>query len=157
MTQAVRSAIRSYTARARRLSSAVIQRRTLQPRDVPIERDWGGPIDRTPTSLPILGRLGGREHLLYGVGWSGNGVGPSHLGGRMLASLALGTQDEWSTNGLIDRDPDPFPPEPVRFLGARLVREAVIRKERSELAGRPPRRLAVRVAALAPAGLEDKA
>ena len=41
--------------------------------------------------------------------------------------------------GLIDRPPDPFPPEPVRFLGAQLVREAVIRKERSELAGREPR------------------
>jgi putative aminophosphonate oxidoreductase len=124
--------------------------------DVPIEHDWGGPIDRTPTSVPILGHLGGREHLFYGVGWSGNGVGPSRIGGRMLASLALGVQDGWSANGLIDRAPDSFPPEPVRFLGARLVREAVIRKERSELAGRPPRPLAVRVAALAPAGLEDK-
>lgn len=124
--------------------------------DVPIEHDWGGPIDRTPTSLPILGHLGGREHLLYGVGWSGNGVGPSFVGGRILASLTLGTRDEWSANGLVDRAPDPFPPEPVRFLGARLVREAVIRKERSELAGRTPRRLAVRMAGLAPAGLEDK-
>jgi putative aminophosphonate oxidoreductase len=124
--------------------------------DVPIEHDWGGPIDRTPTSVPILGRLGGREHLIYGVGWSGNGVGPSHIGGRMLASLALGVQDEWSVNGLIDRAPDSFPPEPIRFLGAHLVREAVIRKERSELAGHTPKPLAVRVAALAPAGLEDK-
>ncbi|HWK28392.1 MAG TPA: FAD-binding oxidoreductase [Solirubrobacter sp.] len=124
--------------------------------DVGIEHDWGGPIDRTPTSVPILGHLGGREHIVYGVGWSGNGVGPSFVGGRMLASLALGERDEWSVNGLIDRAPDSFPPEPVRFLGARLVREAVIRKERSELAGRPPRALAVRVAALAPAGLEDK-
>jgi glycine/D-amino acid oxidase-like deaminating enzyme len=102
--------------------------------DVPIEHDWGGPIDRTPTSVPILG----------------------HLGGRMLASLALGVRDEWSVNGLIDRAADPFPPEPIRFLGAQVVREAVIRKERSELAGRPPRPLAVRVAALAPSGLEDK-
>jgi putative aminophosphonate oxidoreductase len=124
--------------------------------DVPIEHDWGGPIDRTPTSVPILGHLGGREHIVYGVGWSGNGVGPSFVGGRMLASLALGVRDEWSLNGLIDRAPDPFPPEPVRFIGAQLVREAVIRKERSELAGRAPRSLAVRVAALAPAGLEDK-
>ena len=40
--------------------------------------------------LPIFGRLGGREHLLYGVGWSGNGVGPSVLGGKILATLALG-------------------------------------------------------------------
>jgi glycine/D-amino acid oxidase-like deaminating enzyme len=124
--------------------------------DVPIEHYWGGPIDRTPTSVPILGHLGGREHLIYGVGWSGNGVGPSHIGGRMLASLALGVQDEWSVNGLIDRAPDSFPPEPIRFLGAHLVREAVIRKERSELAGHTPKPLAVRVAALAPAGLEDK-
>jgi glycine/D-amino acid oxidase-like deaminating enzyme len=123
---------------------------------VAIEHDWGGPIDRTPKSVPILGHLGGREHLVYGVGWSGNGVGPSYVGGRMLSSLALGVRDEWSVNGLIDRAPDSFPPEPVRFLGARFVREAVIRKERSELAGRTPRRLAVRVAALAPAGLEDK-
>ena len=93
---------------------------------------------------------------MYGVGWSGNGVGPSFVGGRMLASLALGERDEWSVNGLIDRTRDSFPREPVRFIGAQLVREAVIRKERSELAGRPPRQLAVRVAALAPAGLEDK-
>lgn len=124
--------------------------------DVPITHDWGGPIDRTPTSVPILGHLGGREHLLYGVGWSGNGVGPSFVGGRMLASLALGVQDEWSANGLIDRTPDSFPPEPIRFIGAHIVREAVIRKERSELAGVSPRPLAVRVASLAPAGLEDK-
>jgi putative aminophosphonate oxidoreductase len=124
--------------------------------DVPIAHDWGGPIDRTPTSIPILGHLGGREHLLYGVGWSGNGVGPSFLGGRILASLALGARDEWSQSNLVDRAPDPFPPEPARFIGARLVREAVIRKERSELAGRSPRRLAVEVAKLAPAGLEDK-
>jgi putative aminophosphonate oxidoreductase len=122
--------------------------------DVPIEHDWGGPIDRTPTSIPILGHLA--PDVVYGVGWSGNGVGPSFLGGRMLAGLALETDDEWSGNGLIDRAADPFPPEPVRFIGARLVREAVIRKERSELAGRAPRKLAVRVAALAPAGLEDK-
>jgi putative aminophosphonate oxidoreductase len=124
--------------------------------DVPLEHDWGGPIDRTPTSLPILGHLGGREHLLYGVGWSGNGVGPSFVGGRILASLALGVRDEWSVNRLVDRAADPFPREPVRFLGARLVREAVIRKERCELAGRAPRRLAVAMAGLAPAGLEDK-
>jgi hypothetical protein len=88
--------------------------------------------------------------------WSGNGVGPSFLGGRILAGLALAARDEWTATALVDRPPDPFPPEPVRFLGARLVREAVIRKERSELAGRTPRRLAVKLADLAPAGLEDK-
>jgi putative aminophosphonate oxidoreductase len=124
--------------------------------DVPIEQDWGGPIDRTPNSVPILGHLGGREHIVYGVGWSGNGVAPSVIGGHVLAGLALGADDEWTRLPLVDRRHDRFPPEPARYLGGRLVREAVIRKERAEANGREPKRLAVRVAKLAPAGLEDK-
>ena len=124
--------------------------------DVPIEYDWGGPIDRTPISVPILGHLGGREHILYGVGWSGNGVGPSVVGGRILASLALGRDDEWSATPLVNRRHDHFPPEPVRFLGAKIVRAAVVRKERAEAAGERPRGLDDRLAGLAPAGLEDK-
>ena len=124
--------------------------------DVPIEHHWGGPIDRTPNSLPIFGHLGGREHILYGVGWSGNGVGPSVLGGKILSSLALGVEDEWSTTPLVDGVQGRFPPEPARFVGAQIVRQAVIRKERAEATGRKPRPLAVHVAKLAPAGLEDK-
>jgi len=124
--------------------------------DVPIDTCWGGPVDRTPNSVPLLGRLGGREHIVYGVGWSGNGVAPSVIGGRVLAGLALGRDDEWTRLPLVDRRHDHFPPDPVRFVAGRLVREAVIRKERAELRGRTPKRLAVRMAALAPAGLEDK-
>ena len=125
-------------------------------RDVPIEQHWGGPIDRTPTSLPILGHLGGRRHIVYGVGWSGNGVAPSVIGGRILAALTLGADDEWTRTPLVDRPHQRFPPEPIRFLGGRLVREAVIRKERTEAHGGTPRAAAQRLAKLAPAGLEDK-
>lgn len=124
--------------------------------DVPIEHDWGGPIDRTPNSVPILGHLGGREHIVYGVGWSGNGVGPSLLGSRVLTSLALELDDEWARTPLVDGRRKRFPPEPLRYVGGRLVRAAVIRKEASEKAGRPPGALTVRISQLAPAGLEDK-
>ncbi len=124
--------------------------------DVEIDQDWGGPIDRTPSSVPILGHLGGRDHILYGVGWSGNGVGPSVVGSRILASLALGIDDEWSRTPLVDRPHEAFPPEPIRWLGGRIVRGAVIRKEAAERGGRRPSALAVGLAKLAPAGLEDK-
>jgi glycine/D-amino acid oxidase-like deaminating enzyme len=124
--------------------------------DVAIEYDWGGPIDRTANSVPILGHLGGRGHILYGVGWSGNGVGPSLVGSRILASLALDIDDEWHRTKLVDRPHRRFPPEPLRYLGGQLVRRAVIRKEAAERAGRPPGRLAVQLSQLAPAGLEDK-
>lgn len=125
-------------------------------RDVAVVSDWAGPIDRTPNSLPIFGRLHGEANIHYGVGWSGNGVGPSTVGGRILASLALGREDEWSGCGLVTGRAGSFPPEPIRFLGAHVVREAIVRKERAEALERRPAKLAVAMANLAPTGLEDK-
>ncbi len=121
---------------------------------VAIAEHWSGPIDRSPSGIPLLGRLGGRGHIFYGVGWSGNGVGPSRLGGKILASLARGRADEWSRCGLVDTPhPGALPPEPIRFVGAHVVRDAVVRNERAQRAGRAPGRLDVLLAGLAPAGI----
>ncbi len=137
---------------------ADLRRRYPMLADVPITHDWCGPIDRTLDGLPIIGRLGGHDHIFCGLGWSGNGVGPSVLAGRVLGSLALGKDDEWSHNPLVDRTIGRFPPEPIRFAGAHVVREAVLRKELAEAHGKKPHRLAVQLAKLAPAGgVEDKA
>jgi putative aminophosphonate oxidoreductase len=122
-------------------------------RDVRITHSWNGPIDRSSTSLPFFGQLDGRGDLLYGTGYSGNGVGPSLLGGRILASLALGTDDEWSATPLARGPVGRFPPEPVRYAGGLVVRAAVARKERAEDADRRPDPLTTRLAGLAPAGL----
>ena len=129
--------------------------RSLYPQfaDVPVASSWTGPIDRSVTSLPFFGRLGGREDVLYGVGYSGNGVGPALLGGRILASLALGVSDEWSESPLARGPVSRFPPEPARFVGGHVVRAAVARKERTEDAGRKPDRVTRALASLAPAGL----
>lgn len=94
--------------------------------------------------------------FFYGIGWSGNGVGPSRLGGRILASMALERDNEWSQCSLVDRVYKPFPPEPFRYLGGRLVRLAVIRKEQAEMSGHDATVLNRWLATLAPAGLEDK-
>jgi glycine/D-amino acid oxidase-like deaminating enzyme len=125
--------------------------------DVPVTHDWSGPIDRTRNSLPLLGRFERAPHVVYGVGWSGNGVGPSVVGGKVLASLALDRDDEWSAHPLVGRMAGRFPPEPIRFVGAHVVRGAVARKERAEIAGRRPSRIDVALSRLAPAGVEDKA
>ncbi len=125
-------------------------------KDVPVTHDWCGPIDRTPNSLPLLGRLPKQENVIYGVGWSGNGVGPSVLGGKILASLALDKNDYWSNFPLIGKSVGLFPPEPIRYIGAHIVRSAVASKERKEIEDKKPSFLSVKLAALAPAGLEDK-
>ena len=124
--------------------------------DVPIERRWSGPIDRTYDSLPLLGRLPDAPHIAYGIGWSGNGVNPSRIGGRILAGLALERRERWTENGLVGRAARRFPPEPFRYVGGAWVRRAMFRKDRCELAGREPSRLDKALASLAPSGLEDK-
>jgi putative aminophosphonate oxidoreductase len=121
-----------------------------------ITHQWSGPIDKTMSGIPIFGRLGGNERVVYGVGFSGNGVGPSRVGGKILRSLALGLRDEWSECPLVEQRFERFPPEPLCYLAASIVRGAVVRKETAELRGKRARATDVRLAALAPAGLEDK-
>jgi glycine/D-amino acid oxidase-like deaminating enzyme len=102
-----------------------------------VEHAWGGPIDVSADHLPFFGTARGRIH--YGAGYSGNGVGPSWLGGQILASLALGANDEWSRLPLVGRDIRPLPPEPIRRLGGGIVRAAILSCEASEELGRRPR------------------
>jgi glycine/D-amino acid oxidase-like deaminating enzyme len=113
---------------------------------------WGGPIDRTVDGVPLFGRLPGKVPIVYGVGYSGNGVAPSVTAAKILASSALGRDDEWSGCGLNRGVAGRFPPEPARYLGAFVVRAAVRRKEGREDDGRGVGPITRRVAALAPQG-----
>jgi glycine/D-amino acid oxidase-like deaminating enzyme len=138
------------------LTEADLRRTYPLLNDVAVTHSWSGPIDRTYDSLPVFNHLNGCDNIHYGIGWSGNGVGPSRIGGRILASLALGRKDQWSGCALVGRRCKAFPPEPVRFIGGSMVRNAVIRKERAEIGGYKANRLDVLMAGFAPAGLEDK-
>jgi glycine/D-amino acid oxidase-like deaminating enzyme len=117
-------------------------------RDVPIEAAWGGPIDVSGSHLPYFDTLPGtRTH--FGFGFTGNGVAPSHLGGKILASLVLGTDDRWSQLPLAGHRPRRFPPEPIRAAGMFLANKAILRKDDLEDAGRRPGPI-VRLAARTP-------
>jgi glycine/D-amino acid oxidase-like deaminating enzyme len=112
-----------------------------------IEHAWGGPIDISPTHLPVLGSLeSGRVH--YAFGYTGNGVGPSHLAGRVLASLALDRRDDESRLAIVEPPVVRVPPEPLRYLGGTIVRAALVRRERLEEEGRAPGPLTRLVAGL---------
>ena len=110
--------------------------------DVPIEDAWGGPIDISADHLPWVGSVHGRP-IHYGFGYSGNGVGPSLIVGRILAAMATERADDaaLALPLAIGRAPRPFPPEPARYVGARLVREAAARRESMEERGEDPGRL----------------
>ena len=122
-------------------------------RDAAIASHWTGPIDRSLSGLPFFGRLAGRGDILYGLGFSGNGVGPTMLGGKILASLVLEARDQWSACGLVRDHASQFPPEPMRYFGGRLVLGAKRRIEALDDQGRKPDLLTRAIAGLAPAGL----
>ena len=44
---------------------------------------WSGPIDRTHSGMPLFGRLDTCPDIFYGYGFSGNGVVPCRLGGKI--------------------------------------------------------------------------
>lgn len=105
--------------------------------DVRIDDAWGGPIDISPDRLPMIGsRHEGRVHFAHG--FSGNGVAPAAFAGRVLAGLVDEPQGDLARLPIVDRRVRRFPPEPVRFAGVRVVREALIRRDEVEDVGRRP-------------------
>src|SRR5438105_1406091 len=115
--------------------------------DVPIEDAWGGPIDVSPTHLPAFGTLAG-ENVHYALGFTGNGVAPSHLAGQVLADLVAGADTDMVRLPMVNPKPRLFPPEPLRSMGAAIVRRAIIAYDTAEETGRKPNPLASAVAKL---------
>jgi glycine/D-amino acid oxidase-like deaminating enzyme len=114
-----------------------------------LEHAWGGPIDASATHLPHIARLpSGRGFAAFG--YTGNGVGPSQMVGRSLASLVIGRDDRYSSLALVEPAAalTRIPPEPFRFIGGTVIREALGRKEAAEAEGRPPGFLASAISAV---------
>jgi glycine/D-amino acid oxidase-like deaminating enzyme len=106
---------------------------------------WGGPIDASPTHLPLVRSLpGGRAFAA--AGYTGNGVGPANMVGRSLASLVLDRRDDPARLAFVDAESPRIPPEPFHWVGGEAIRLGIQRKEEAELAGRKPGRLASAVA-----------
>ena len=117
-------------------------------RDVPLEAAWGGPIDVAGHHLPTVGRFEtGDVH--YAHGYTGNGVGPSHLVGQMLATRVLHAPDPaLEALPIATLEPLRFPPEPIRSPGALIANTAIRRKDEAEDRGEDPNPLVDFVAKL---------
>ena len=143
---------RSTWASALRETEVIEQFRRTYPtlEGVAVTNTWSGAVDYSSDSMPFFGHLSRSPRVHYGVGFSGNGVGPSYLGGNILASMALGRDDEWGTSPMIRTPFTKLPPEPWRALGGRVVRAAMRRKESTEDRERKPSALVRRLTLLDP-------
>ncbi|TFY96970.1 NAD(P)/FAD-dependent oxidoreductase [Ramlibacter rhizophilus] len=120
-------------------------------REVPVASAWSGPIDRSTTLLPWFGALAEDARVHYAIGYSGHGMGATALGGRVLASQILQRTDEWTELAMLFMRARSgwFPPEPIRYLAAHVIRNATVRRDEALRMGQAPSRLDARLAALA--------
>jgi glycine/D-amino acid oxidase-like deaminating enzyme len=110
-----------------------------------ITHAWGGPIDASPTHLPAVHKLA-HGCAWAAAGYTGNGVGPSNMVGRSLASLALGRADEHTRLAFVDGKTPRVPPEPFHWIGGEAIRLGILKKEQAELQGRQPGRISSTIA-----------
>lgn len=116
-----------------------------------IEYSWNGPIDYSSTGLPYFGPVdSANPAVLVGIGYSGMGVVQTVLGGRILAGLTLERDDEYTSLPLAQRWTRRLPPEPLKSVGAPLVKAALARKELLLDAEGQPGRLLTFLAGLDP-------
>jgi glycine/D-amino acid oxidase-like deaminating enzyme len=96
-----------------------------------ITHAWGGPIDVSPSHLPVIVPVG--SDRVYGAfGYTGNGVGPSSMMGRIAASLALDRRDDHSRLALVDPAPRRIPAGAASWLGGNAIRAGLVAKEAAE-------------------------
>ena len=106
-------------------------------RDVPIDAGWGGPIDVAGLYLPFFG-TGPSGNVHHGLGYTGNGVAPSHLGGQILAALATHADDGFTRLALVTREPLRYPPAPLLLPGMLAVNRAIHARDDALDDGRRP-------------------
>ena len=74
----------------------------------------------------------GSDSVYGAFGYTGNGVGPSHLIGGVLASLALDRRDERTSLALVEPDPPRVPGGLPGWVGGNAIRAGLLAKEAAE-------------------------
>jgi glycine/D-amino acid oxidase-like deaminating enzyme len=104
----------------------------------PIEHAWCGVLGVSRDWSPTV-RLDPATRLGIAGGYVGNGVSTANLAGRTLADLVLGEDSELTRLPWVGRTARRWEPEPLRWLGARLVYGLYRSADRRESAREDPR------------------
>ena len=104
----------------------------------------------------MFGNLTRHHNIYYAVGWNGTGLAQIPACSRILSGMVLGLDDIWAQSKLINQTTaKSLPPEPIRFIGAMIVRSALIRKNAAEIRDRKPGILTEAVVRLMPKGTTE--
>lgn len=87
----------NYSGRRPKDISATLRPKLLQVfpglADAHIEFEWGGQIAISVNRIPQFGRI--KYNTYYAQGYSGHGLAPTHLAGKMLADVVAGDAEQF--------------------------------------------------------------
>jgi glycine/D-amino acid oxidase-like deaminating enzyme len=107
-------------------------------RGVRIAARWGGPLAMPRDWMPSF-RFDPRSGIGGAYGYTGQGVATSNLAGRVLADLVVAGATPFAELPMVGHRPRRWEPEPLRWLGARVVQRGLARADaRAARTGRPP-------------------
>ena len=92
---------------------------------------WGGAIDTCSRFSPCWGTAH-HGKTAYTMGYTGNGVGASRFGARVMLDILDGKQTERTALEFVRTKPIPFPPEPFRSIGINLSRWSLDQADRNQ-------------------------
>lgn len=95
--------------------------------DVEFTHAYGGPVGLTARLEPYVGQ---RDGIYYAYGYSGHGVGPSVVVAKALRDLVLNRDSHYLTLPFMNQPESRMPPEPFRYVGARLTTELLARHDK---------------------------
>jgi len=98
---------------------------------------WSGPMDITSAALPFF-ETTPCGNLHAGLGFSGHGLTSTKLGGKILTSLVLGEDDQWSRMPVVGPPLGKVPPEPLRWPLVKSVAWAYETSDRANERGGGP-------------------
>ena len=92
---------------------------------------WGGAIDSCSRFFSFFD-LAYKGKVASCAGFTGLGVGASRFGAKVMLDLLEGKKTELTELEMVKKKPLPFPPEPVAWLGVKMMTAAMARADRRE-------------------------
>ncbi|HEY9715291.1 MAG TPA: FAD-dependent oxidoreductase, partial [Chroococcales cyanobacterium] len=92
---------------------------------------WGGPIASTTRLTPFFGTTA-NDRIVYGLGYTGHGIGTTRLAGKIMAHIATATKSDLLNLKIVTEKPFPYPPEPIRSLSVKAVTSSLQKVDAGE-------------------------
>ena len=106
----------------------VLSRYFPQWQDIPFSHTYGGCVAITREMVPHVGSTG--DGVFYAHGYCGNGISVTHTASKSLRDLILERDSVYTDLLFVNGKERTFPPEPIAFLGSKVVTRALAVQDR---------------------------